>query len=64
MSVSRKFKRRMDRQDIVFSISISIPLPKDIQPWEYELLLPHLQAMLEAVIEERQASDDDEQGQA
>jgi len=52
----------MDRQDIVFSISI--PLPKDIQPWEYDLLLPHLQAMLEAVIEERQTSDDDEQGQA
>ena len=62
MSVSRKFKRRVERSDIVFSISI--PLPKDIQPWEYELLLPHLQAMLEAVIEERQASNDDEQGQA
>ena len=62
MSVSRKFKRRVERSDIVFSISI--PLPKDIQPWEYELLLPHLQAMLEAVIQERQTSDDDEQGQA
>jgi len=62
VSVTRKFKRRMERQDIVFSISM--PLPKDIQPWEYELLLPHLQAMLEAVIEEHQASDDDEQGQA
>ena len=61
MSASRKFRRRKDRERIV--VLIPLPLPEDIQPWEYELLAPHLQAMLEAVLKEPQAPDDDEQGQ-
>lgn len=61
MSASRKLRRRKDRDRIV--VLIPLPLSEDIQPWEYELLAPHLQAMLEAVLKEPQAPDDDEQGQ-
>ena len=61
MSASRKLKRRKERELIVFHISL--PLPADIQPWELELLAPHFEAMLEAVLKEPQAPDDDEQSQ-
>ena len=60
MSASRKLKRRKERELIVFHISL--PLPADIQPWELELLAPHVEAMLEAVLREPQPPYDDEQG--
>jgi hypothetical protein len=61
VSASRKLRRRQQRSDPV--IRISVPLPADIQPWEYDLLVPHLQTILRAVLEEPQARDDDEQGE-
>ncbi len=61
MSASRKLKRRKDRERVVFIIPL--PLSADIQPWEFELLAPHLEAMLEAVLNEPLAPDDDKQSQ-
>ena len=61
MSASRRLKRRKERELIVFHISL--PLPADIQPWELELLAPHFEAMLEAVLKGPEAPDDDEQSQ-
>lgn len=42
------------------AVSIAILVPPGILPWERELLLPHIEALLSAVLEDLAANGDED----
>lgn len=64
-SALRSQRRRLRRQAANASpphviVAVAVPIPAGIQPWERELLLPYVQELLEGMLQEALADDDEQ----
>jgi hypothetical protein len=58
----RRAKRAARKASPGLTITPDVAIPAEIQPWERELLLPHVQSLLEGMVRQALADDEDEDG--